>query len=488
LEKYKELPYLCPSTLKTNKMSKLNPNTKPAPKVDKSKRLAGGYGAFAAKQGSYELLERAVLACLLWEDLAYETGKENDDNIKKLIAEVDPVQVANLAVEARIAQKLRHVPLFMVSEMAKLPSHRHLVAETLEKVITRADQITDFVAIYWKDGKKMLTSQIKKGLAAAFGKFNEYQFAKYDREGAIKLRDVLFLVHAKPAQGKEELYKKIAERTLATPDTWEVALSTGKDKKESWTRLIEENKLGALAFLRNLRNMKDALVDASTVRKGFRQVKSQMLLPLNFFAAAENAPEFMTDINELMLRTYKDLPKLPGKSIFVVDVSGSMGNGISGKSTHTRMKVAAAMAVLANELCEEVEIWCTAGSDGSRVHQTKRIDYPERGFGLVKQINTMAQKLGGGGIFTRQCLEHLKANTGYTPDRIIIFSDSQDCDTYDRRLPEPFGKNNYIVDVSAHRNGVNYKGKWTAEISGWSEHFLTFVSALEGVQNTFEED
>jgi hypothetical protein len=290
------------------------------------------------------------------------------------------------------------------------------------------------------------------------------------------------------AQGKEDLYKKIAERTLATPDTWEVALSTGKDKKESWTRLIEENKLGALAFLRNLRNMKDASVDASTVRKGFRQVKSQMLLPLNFFAAAENAPEFMTDINELMLRTYKDLPKLPGKSIFVVDVSGSMGNGISGKSTHTRMKVAAAMAVLANELCEEVEIWCTAGSDGSRVHQTKRIDYPERGFGLVKQINTMAQKLGGGGIFTRQCLEHLKANTGYTPDRIIIFSDSQDCDTYDRRLPEPFGKNNYIVDVSAHSNGVNYKGKWTAEISGWSEHFLTFVSALEGVQNTFEED
>lgn len=74
-------------------------------------------------------------------------------------------------------------------------------------------------------------------------------------------------------------------------------------------------------------------------------------------------------------------------------------------------------------------------------------------------------------------------------DRIIIFSDSQDIDhMYNKSiLPEPFGTYNYICDISANTKGVNYRGRYTAEISGWSEHFLTYIAALEGLQNKFEE-
>ena len=81
----------------------------------------------------------------------------------------------------------------------------------------------------------------------AFRKFNEYQLAKYNQDRAIKLRDVLFMVHAKPknrAQGK--LWKRLVEGELKVPDTWEVALSAsqGEDKKKVWTRLLKEGKLG----------------------------------------------------------------------------------------------------------------------------------------------------------------------------------------------------------------------------------------------------
>ena len=96
----------------------------------------------------------------------------------------------------------------------------------------------------------------------------------------------------------------------------------------------------------------------------------------------------------------------------------------------------------------------------------------------------------GGGIFTKQCLDWCKKKfEGAKFDRIIKFSDSQDIDyKYDKTiLPEPFGKHNYICDVSAELRGVNYKGRWTAEISGFSEHFLTYIAALEGLQNKFEE-
>ncbi len=408
--------------------------------------------------------------------------------------------VAKIAIEAREVQKLRHVPLFIASEMVKYETHRKYVAEVLPRIITRADQLTDFLAIFWKEGKvkrggtsknKSLPAQVKKGLAKAFENFDEYQFAKYDRNAEIKLRDVLRLCHAKASTPERaELYKRVLDRTLKTPDTWEVALSSGKeDKKSAWTRLIDTNKLGALAFLRNLRNMKDALVDSNTVNAGFKKVKSSMLLPLNFISAKNSAPEFTNQIQDLMLRTYAGLPKLPGRTIFIVDVSGSMRSAVSNKSTNTRLDVAKAMALLSVNMCEEVEIYCTAGSDSSRGHKTEKIQYPSKGFELLDQIEKKEDTLGGGGIFTRQALEFIKKDRGSdpAPDRIVIFSDSQDCDP-GNKIPSPFGVKNYIVDVSSHSHGINYKGIWTAEITGWSEHFLTYIASFEGLNNTFESD
>ena len=100
------------------------------------------------------------------------------------------------------------------------------MAETLARVIQRADELSEFVAIYWKDGHVPLSAQVKKGLAAAFPKFDEYQLAKYDRGGPIKLRDVLFLCHAKPRdQAQADVWKQLVSGSLTTPDTWEVALS-----------------------------------------------------------------------------------------------------------------------------------------------------------------------------------------------------------------------------------------------------------------------
>src|SRR4051812_48708965 len=187
-------------------MSKLN-STKKDSSVFDQQRLAGGFGIKAAKQDAYALLRRAVLACLLWEDLAYESG--DSENIASLIPQVEPLSVSELAKEARHQQKLRHIPLYIASEMLKHPTHRPFVSDVLESVITRVDMIVDFLAIYWKQGKKPLAAQAKKGLAAAFNRFSEYEFAKYDRNAPIKVRDVMFLVHPRPEPGKDELFKKI---------------------------------------------------------------------------------------------------------------------------------------------------------------------------------------------------------------------------------------------------------------------------------------
>ena len=474
-------------------MSKINPTVKPVSKFDATARLAGGHGMAAAVQSNIALLRRAVLANLLWEDIAYIDGESVTNQIKRLIPLCKAVDVYNLAREARLLQKLRHTPLFLAVEMCKYPETRQYVDALLPEIITRADMLTDFVAIYWKENGNgaPICNKAKKGLAEAFHNFNEYKLAKYDRDAEIKLRDVMFLCHPKPTNKYEEnLYKKVADRALEIPDTWEVSLSAGKDKKATWERLIAENKLGGKATLMNIRNMMQAGVDRYAIEDALKNLNGTMLLPLDFLKAANYATEFKSQISDAMVESYKNLPKLPGRTLFIVDISGSMHATISSKSTFNRMQVAEAMAMLAANQCERCEIVATAGDDWKRVHSSELVKYPEKGFGLMTQIDNMYHRLGGGGIFTRQCLEWCEAQPWFGKgfDRVIVFSDSQDCDYPDKRIPKPFGKYNYICDVSANTRGINYKGVWTAEISGWSEHFLTYIAAFEGIENKFEDD
>jgi hypothetical protein len=462
--------------------------------------IAGQITDTAAAQSNIALLRRAVLANLLWENIAYMDGESVTNEIKRLISLCDPQDVANLTIEARTMQKLRHTPLFLAVEMCKHEATRPYVKDILPKIITRADMLTDFMALYWADGKCPICNAAKKGLAEAFHNFNEYKFAKYDRNAEIKLRDVMFMVRPKPETPLEvELYKKIADRTLETPETWEVLLSlahTNEEKAAVWTKLITEGKLGGKAMLMNIRNMQNAGVPRPIIVQGLQELKGAMLLPLDFLKAMRESNGFDREIEDAMLKTYENMPKLPGKTLFIVDVSGSMGSLTSSGSTFTRLDQACSMAMLAANQCTDFELVCTAGSDGELREEQMRILYPPKGFNLFKEIEASRKTVGGGGIFTYQCLEKLRKELGdkiHDYDRIIVFSDSQDIDVSSWRSPNhdkkprPFGKYNYICDISAHTRGIAYNGVWTAEISGWSEHFLTYIAAYEGIENTFDE-
>ncbi len=240
-----------------------------------------------------QALRRSVLACMLWENEFYEDGVSIAGRIRELVPRVTAEKVAALAVEARTAMKLRHAPLLLVREMARHTTHRSLVAETLARVIQRADELTEFVAIYWADGRRPLSAQVKKGLAAAFTRFDEYALAKYDRAGIVRLRDVLFLSHAKPMTSDQALvWRRLIAGELATPDTWEVALSSGGDKRAHWERLLIDHRLGSLALLRNLRNMKDAGAAEDLVIAAIDAMRTDRVLPFRFLAAARHAPQW----------------------------------------------------------------------------------------------------------------------------------------------------------------------------------------------------
>ncbi len=271
--------------------------------------------------------------------------------------------------------KLRHVPLLLVREMARDATHRAHVAETMARVIQRADELAEFVAIYWADGCAPLSGQVKKGLAAAFRQFDEYALAKYDRAGAVRLRDVLFLCHAKPRDAEQAaVWKRLVDGELATPDTWEVALSAGGDKRPHWERMLSERKLGALALLRNLRNMKDAGVDDDLVIKALDSMKTERVLPFRFLAAAHYAPQWEDPLERAMFRAVAERSHLAGHTVILIDVSGSMISPLSRRSEMFRADAAYWIAVLLREIAEKVTVYTFSDA-------TKRVP-ARRGFAL----------------------------------------------------------------------------------------------------------
>ena len=248
-------------------------------------------GAVAQRVDVKTELRRTVLTCLLWEDAFYEKGNDIAKRIAELVAKSKPEDVAALAREARDKMQLRHAPLFVTRELARRKGAGPLVAETLEHVIQRADELGEFVALYWKEMKQPLSAGVKRGLAQAFTKFDAYQLAKYNRDSVVTLRDVLFLCHAKPKDAEQEaVWKKLVENTLEPPDTWEVALSAGKDKRENFERLLREGKLGGLAVLRNLRLMLASGVDPKLIRERLEKGVARAL-PFRFVTAARHAPK-----------------------------------------------------------------------------------------------------------------------------------------------------------------------------------------------------
>lgn len=155
-------------------------------------------------------LRGVVLARLRRKGQIHDGGSEFGLRIAELVPRVEAETVAALAIEAREQMKLTYPALLLVREMARHKTHRAWVGDTLARVIQSPQDLSEFLAIYWKDGRVPLSAQVKKGLAAAFPKFDEYQLAKYDRGGPIKLRDVLFLSHAKPRDDAQAgVWKKL---------------------------------------------------------------------------------------------------------------------------------------------------------------------------------------------------------------------------------------------------------------------------------------
>lgn len=406
-------------------------------------------------------LRRAVLSCFLWEASFYESGNDLAARIVKLVDQIKTEDLCDLAIEARHDMNLRHVPLFLAVTMVENPKHRHAVRALIPKITHRPDDLTELLAIYWKGGKRSIANQIKKGIADKLNTFGEYQLAKYQNKGGIKLHDLFNLTHPKPKDKEQQLlWKQLLDGGLKAPDTWEVNLSAKGNTVEVWTRLLKENKLGAMALLRNLRNMEKVGVDVKLIKTALLSANYERVLPFRFIAAARQCPHLEPIIESVMFDKVASYPKLMGKTLVLVDVSASMMSQLSSKSDMNRLDAGSGLAMILKQICEE-----------SRVFAFNNYVYPmpnREGFALADAIYQQR----GGGTYLGASIKALQdRHPDY--DRLIVFTDEQSADA----VPQPIYPASYMINVAGFKPTVSY-GKWIS-VSGFSERIVDFISMVE---------
>lgn len=126
--------------------------------------------------------------------------------------------------------------------------------------------------------------------------------------------------------------------------------------------------------------MKQADVDESLVLAGLEAMNTSRVLPFRFLAAARYAPQWEESLERAMLGSLRQQKKLPGRTVLLVDVSGSMVAALSRRSEMLRTDAACGLAILLREICEKAVVF-TFSEDVVAVP-------PRRGFALRDALET----------------------------------------------------------------------------------------------------
>jgi len=455
-------------------------------------------------------------------DQFYEKAADKMQRMRELIAKNDAAFVAKLAIYAREQMYLRSIPLVLAVELAKQQSGNDVVGKLTNRVIQRADEITELLAYYAianerTEVKKLnkLSKQLQKGLAAAFNKFDEYQFAKYNRDAAVKLKDALFLVHPKAKdEAQQALFNKIVKDELQVAYTWETELSAlGQQKydtaelkkaavKAKWEELIFSNKVGYMATMRNLRNILEAEVSREALEKvcayiaNEKAVANSKQLPFRFLAAYRELKELnngrvgnvLDALEQAVLYSAANIAGYDDntKVVIAADVSGSMQKAISAKSKVQNYDIGLMLAMLLKNRCANA----ITGMFGDT---WKVINVPNRN--LLANVLEFHRREGEVGYSTNGHLvikDLLQRNQ--VVDKVMVFTDCQLWNTYNggesmdtvwKRYKKmaPNAKL-YLFDLAGYGNTpLNVQRDDVYLVAGWSDKIFNVLNAIEEGSN-----
>ena len=400
------------------------------------------------------------ITALMGKDKYYQIAEEADSDLDDAIDAVlanDPEYVLKFARFCRTEMHLRSFPIYLLAKYAasgvNLPETRHYVEDTVQRVDEIMELIAASFALTNTSGavKNTLPNFVKYGLRGAFNKFDGYQFSKYNKPNEVKLLDALRLVHPRPKDcAQSELYHQIKEGTLEPAMTWERYISMNGSTKENWETI--RPKMGHMAMLKNLRNFLltganiDAVVDQFTnpeavlngkqfpfsyltAFRAVQQVRNHLKPTYDMQAYTENVGVVMDALQTALDISVANVPKLRGKSLILVDHSGSMTNHEinqrpieSGRRENdNRVKIYASdiaglFGAMSAHICDRSTVVVFA-TEHKQVPVSKRD-------GILTTAEQIVSAKVAENTYAHLPIIHAMQK-GFVYDRIIIFSDQQ---------------------------------------------------------------
>lgn len=327
-----------------------------------------------------------AVANFVGQDTFYEKAQARDDRFASLSREValqDPRWFERFVGWLRNDAFMRSASIVAAVEGAKALYDSGVMNGTPRGIVAasqaRADEPGEVLAYYQSKYGKNFPAFLKKGVADGARKlYNEYSLLKYDTESkGYRFADVIQLSHAKAADEKQNaLFSHALDRRYGNAEigehnylldmistranlmsapvekrkaligtqagmqtlsragmTWE-ALSgwlQGPMDKQAWEAVIPN--MGYMALLRNLRNFQEAGISAKALNGVLgklsdpAQVAKSKQFPFRFLAAYQankNNLKIAAALEEALEASLSNVPSLTGRTLILVDRSGSM--------------------------------------------------------------------------------------------------------------------------------------------------------------------
>ena len=347
----------------------------------------GGMGWQRTPKG--ELFLAAVTS--LNEDTFYETADKRAQRIQALAASPEivnsPEWTLGMVRWLRQEVGLRSITGVVAMTVVKARLDAGLTGtnrQIIEAAISRLDEASDMIAGWMSLYGRNIPSCVRRGVADALRvRLSERSYLKWAgrmNAGSVTLRDVINLTHPKPKNSVQEALIKLVldesygkkgddkqlptirayRQFLAMDRDAQIRALTGPDAKDVirkaaltheviagaigtipadvWETLVPE--MGYMALRMNLRRIEAsgasrALIATINERlSDVDEAAKSRTMPVAFYAAYKNAPlAFAAALQDAANASLENVPALKGRTLVLLDRSGSMSYPMSAKSS-----------------------------------------------------------------------------------------------------------------------------------------------------------
>lgn len=457
------------------------------------------------------------------EDKYYETAEQRQarltKNVKIVLGEPGGWSwICDLVTWLRKEAGMRSASIMIAAEAVSIGtketgglSPRELVAVACQ----RADEPAEFLGYWLQNHGRKLPAPVKRGIAdAAVRLYNEYTALKYDGQSrTIRMADVIELTHPKPKdETQSALFKylvdnrhnrdsfnlealpKIAldKKLLSLPEGERIAaFQAGQTRDAGWTwervagwipggltDAVWEGiipTMGYMATLRNLRNFDQAGVSPGVKKlvneklADPEQVAKSLQFPYRFLSAWSNTEslDWASSLETAANLSVKNIPEFEGRTLVIIDTSGSMQSPVGGDRSKIQCVDAAALFGYALALRNVGRVDLVMFADTSAT-----LTPPTKGASLLRSVTTFRKQVGKVGYSTNTWAAIRKHYNGH--DRIIVLTDEQ---SHDR------GKNPgcfmHFFNLSGYRYGTAPKDSRTFAYGGFTDQMFSTLPLLE---------